>query len=78
MRIFFGENKQHAALWRHGLAIHQADLTVLRIRRDLSFDAVKTGHVAITPIQVDLTRYSALEKVASWVGGLTETLGRPE
>ena len=38
------------------------------------FHAVRTGHVAITPIQVDLTRYNALEKVASWVGGLGEAL----
>ena len=42
------------------------------------FHAVRTGHISITPIQVDLTRYSALEKVASWVGGLTDTLGQPE
>ena len=38
------------------------------------FHAVRTGHVAITPIQVDLTRYQALEKVASWVGALGEAL----
>jgi 5'-nucleotidase len=38
------------------------------------FHAVRTGHVAITPIQVDLTRYNALEKVASWVGGLGEAV----
>jgi 5'-nucleotidase len=38
------------------------------------FHAVRTGHVAITPIQVDLTRYKALEKVASWVGALGEAL----
>ncbi|MDQ1093475.1 5'-nucleotidase [Xanthomonas sacchari] len=41
------------------------------------FHAVRTGFISITPIQVDLTRYQALEKVASWVGGLTEALGRP-
>ncbi len=40
------------------------------------FHAVRTGHISITPIQVDLTRYEALEKVASWVGGLSATLGR--
>ncbi len=34
------------------------------------FHAVRTGHISITPIQVDLTRYQALEKVASWVSGL--------
>ena len=38
------------------------------------FHAVRTGHVAITPIQVDLTRYKALDKVASWVGALGEAL----
>lgn len=38
------------------------------------FHSVRTGHVAITPIQVDLTRYKALEKVASWVGALGEAL----
>mgnify|MGYP000863172017 CR=1 FL=1 len=41
------------------------------------FHAVRTGFISITPIQVDLTRYQALEKVASWVGGLTASLGRP-
>ncbi len=41
------------------------------------FHAVRTGHISITPIQVDLTRYEALEKVASWVGGLSATLERP-
>ena len=40
------------------------------------FHAVRTGHIAITPIHVDLTRYQALEQVASWVGGLAETLER--
>ena len=38
------------------------------------FHAVRTGHIAITPIQVDLTRYQALEQVASWVGGLEAAL----
>lgn len=32
------------------------------------FHAVHTGHVSITPLQVDMTRYAALEKVASWLG----------
>ncbi|WP_225764075.1 5'/3'-nucleotidase SurE [Stenotrophomonas sp. Marseille-Q4652] len=41
------------------------------------FHAVRTGHISITPIQVDLTRYQALEKVASWVAGLTASLERP-
>ena len=38
------------------------------------FHAVRTGHISITPIHVDLTRYQALEKVAGWVGGLTAAL----
>jgi 5'-nucleotidase len=41
------------------------------------FHAGRTGHISITPIQVDLTRYQALEKVASWVGGLSAALDRP-
>jgi 5'-nucleotidase len=41
------------------------------------FHAVRTGFISITPIQVDLTRYQALETVASWVGGLTATLDTP-
>lgn len=38
------------------------------------FHAVRTGHISITPIHVDLTRYQALEQVASWVDGLAEVL----
>ena len=38
------------------------------------FHAVRTGHISITPIHVDLTRYQALENVASWVGGLSAAL----
>jgi 5'-nucleotidase len=38
------------------------------------FHAVRTGHISITPIHVDLTRYQALDKVASWVGGLGDSL----
>jgi 5'-nucleotidase len=38
------------------------------------FHAVRTGHISISPIQIDLTRYQALEQVASWVGGLAESL----
>jgi len=41
------------------------------------FHAVRTGHISITPIQVDLTRYQALEQVASWVGGLEASLAAP-
>ncbi|MFP7722758.1 5'/3'-nucleotidase SurE [Lysobacter sp. A3-1-A15] len=40
------------------------------------FHAVRTGHISITPIQVDLTRYQALEQVASWVDGLKQSLER--
>jgi 5'-nucleotidase len=39
------------------------------------FHAVRTGHISITPIHVDLTRYQALERVAGWVGGLSAALG---
>jgi 5'-nucleotidase len=35
---------------------------------------VRTGHISITPIHVDLTRYQALEQVASWVSDLAEGL----
>jgi 5'-nucleotidase len=42
------------------------------------FHAVRTGHISITPIQVDLTRYQALEQVASWVGGLEAALSPPD
>jgi 5'-nucleotidase len=38
------------------------------------FHSVRTGHISITPIQVDLTRYQALEQVAGWVGGLAASL----
>ncbi|MBS3895787.1 5'/3'-nucleotidase SurE [Silanimonas sp.] len=41
------------------------------------FDAIRRGCVSITPIHVDLTRYSALERVAGWVGGLALGLARP-
>lgn len=41
------------------------------------FHAVRSGHISITPIHVDLTRYQALEQVASWVGGLAATLKSP-
>jgi 5'-nucleotidase len=40
-------------------------------RPGTDFHAVRTGHISITPIHVDLTRYQALEQVASWVGGLS-------
>ncbi|HWU52780.1 MAG TPA: 5'/3'-nucleotidase SurE [Tahibacter sp.] len=34
------------------------------------FHAIREGSISITPIQVDLTRYQALEKVAGWVTSL--------
>jgi 5'-nucleotidase len=34
------------------------------------FHAVRSGFISITPITVDLTRYTALDKVASWVATL--------
>jgi len=40
------------------------------------FDALRRGCVSITPIQVDLTRYPALETVAGWVDGLAQGLAR--
>ena len=42
------------------------------------FHALRTGCISITPIQVDLTRYQALDQVASWVDGLAVSLGRGE
>jgi len=35
------------------------------------FDAVRRGYVSITPIQVDLTRFSALEQIAGWVAQIS-------
>ncbi|HEX3894630.1 MAG TPA: 5'/3'-nucleotidase SurE [Rudaea sp.] len=35
------------------------------------FHAVRDGFISITPIQVDLTRYQALEKISGWVGSLS-------
>lgn len=32
------------------------------------FHAVRHGRVSITPLQTDLTRYAALDQVASWLG----------
>ena len=40
------------------------------------FHTVRSGCISITPIHCDLTRYQALEQVASWVGGLADILGR--
>lgn len=33
------------------------------------FNAIKNSRVSITPLQVDLTHYAALDQVASWVRG---------
>ncbi len=38
------------------------------------FDALHRGCISITPIHIDLTRYQALEQVASWVSGLAASL----
>jgi 5'-nucleotidase len=42
------------------------------------FHAVRHGFISITPIHVDLTRYQALETVASWVSSLSASLKAPE
>jgi 5'-nucleotidase len=34
------------------------------------FQAVRTGHVSITPLQVDLTRHTSMGDVREWVGEL--------
>ncbi|MFZ5593327.1 MAG: 5'/3'-nucleotidase SurE [Pseudomonadota bacterium] len=34
------------------------------------FHAIRNNRVSVTPIHVDLTRYTALDKVASWLTGL--------
>lgn len=34
------------------------------------FHAVARGHVSVTPLTVDLTRYQALEQVGGWLAGL--------
>jgi 5'-nucleotidase len=36
------------------------------------FDAVRNGYVSVTPLQVDLTRHSALERLQSWLGGIEQ------
>lgn len=33
------------------------------------FHAIHEGYISVTPMQVDLTRYSALDKVATWLEG---------
>ncbi len=39
------------------------------------FNAIKRGFISITPIHVDLTRYQALEQVASWVSSIDKNSG---
>ena len=34
------------------------------------FDAVAQGFVSVTPLQIDLTRHTALELVANWLDGI--------
>lgn len=43
------------------------------------FNAVHRGYISVTPIHVDLTRFQALEKVSSWIGGLNKSVagGKP-
>ncbi len=36
------------------------------------FFAIREGYVSITPLQVDLTRHSDLEKIGSWLDGMAE------
>jgi 5'-nucleotidase len=36
------------------------------------FDAVANGYVSVTPLQVDLTRYAALEEIGDWLSGRPE------
>ncbi|AVQ00028.1 5'/3'-nucleotidase SurE [Ahniella affigens] len=38
------------------------------------FHAVRHGFVSITPLQVDLTRYSALDKLSRWIAPLSQSL----
>jgi 5'-nucleotidase len=34
------------------------------------FDAIRRGMVSVTPLQIDLTRYDAIDGVASWLEGM--------
>jgi len=36
------------------------------------FDAVRRHFVSVTPIEVDLTRYPALDQISGWIGGIAE------
>jgi 5'-nucleotidase len=35
------------------------------------FFALAEGYVSVTPLQVDLTRHSAIDTVDRWLGGIT-------
>jgi len=36
------------------------------------FDAVASGYVSVTPLQIDLTRHAALDVVGSWLDGIDD------
>lgn len=36
------------------------------------FDAIRRGAVSVTPLQIDLTRYDAIDGVANWLSGKIE------
>ncbi|MDF1588818.1 MAG: 5'/3'-nucleotidase SurE [Gammaproteobacteria bacterium] len=36
------------------------------------FDAIRRGAVSVTPLQIDLTRYDAIDGVASWLQGMQQ------
>lgn len=36
------------------------------------FDAIRRGAVSVTPLQIDLTQYDAIEGVANWLSGVAE------
>ena len=63
------EDPRHRTWWWIGAAGPEQDAGP-----GTDFHAVRTRHISITPIHVDLTRYQALEQVASWVGGLESAL----
>jgi 5'-nucleotidase len=42
------------------------------------FNAVERGYISITPIQVDLTRYQALEQVAHWIAEIDPGVAKAE
>lgn len=42
------------------------------------FDAIRRHFVSVTPILVDLTRYTALDKVASWLKGVSAITAAPD